>query len=66
MTIIQMSPITEQGFTLGGAMAYLDGSVQPVGRNDFWRVMSYFLKRLNQDFIRKKKLKMAQNRNKKG
>lgn len=55
--IIAVSPMTEHGFSLSGASAFLDGYQMPpqVTHSEFWSAMRYFLARLNEKFIQRKK-----------
>jgi len=54
--IISISPMSKSGFTMTGALAYLDGYEAPqVTHSEFWAVMRYFLTRMNEKFIARMK-----------
>jgi len=56
--IVTISPVTEQGYTLTGAQAYLSGlEGLQLTHDEFWNAMTYFLSRLNEKFIMKLKMK---------
>ena len=51
-TIISISPVTKNGFSLVGASSFLDGYELPqVTHSEFWTVMKYFLNRTNEKFL---------------
>lgn len=61
--ILAISPVGENGFTLMGARAYLEECDHlQVTHRQFWDCMVYFLSRLNNKFMERKKMKMLQQK----
>ena len=58
-SIIAISPMTEVGFSMLGANAYLEHypKVLQVTHGEFWKTMAYFLGRMNARFNERRKLK---------
>jgi len=63
--IIRVSPVTETGFTLTGAEMILKGiklKVLQVTHFEFWEIMIFFLDRLNEKFLMRKKLALQEGK----
>lgn len=57
-TILFISPSSENGLNLSGAQAYLyDAELPQVTHQEFWNIMCYFLRRSNEKFFAKMKLR---------
>jgi len=56
-SIIAVSPLSDNGFSLVGASSFLEGYAHPtqVTHGEFWNTMRYFLGRLNEKFIQRQK-----------
>ena len=65
--IILISPIEEYGFTLVNAEVFLkdyDYERIQVTHYEFWNIMTYFLGRMNEKFMDKKKLRIDEMKRK--
>jgi len=63
-TILSLSSFSENGLTLDGASAFLNGfdyGRLQVTHATFWHIMRYFLSRANSKFIAKQKLNRRNN-----
>ncbi len=62
--IIAISPMTETGFSLTGADAFLNGypEVLQVTHSEFWKCMTYFLSRMNIKYNERRKLRAMENK----
>jgi hypothetical protein len=63
--IIVISPTTETGFTLSGAELILKGiklKALQVTHFEFWETMIFFLGRLNEKFLLRKKLALQEGK----
>ena len=74
MRITSISPVTESGFSLSNADTYLGGIPEPhpfledtsifslITHEEFWSIMMYFLRMMNEQFRLKRELKLKQMR----
>lgn len=63
--IIAISPMNEIGFTMVGADSILrdyDKESLQISHNNFWKVMIYFLSRVNDKFMERKKMRQMRRR----
>lgn len=62
-TVLTISPVTEQGFSLSAMNSYLiDSKLDYVTHDEFWYVMRTLLSRYNNKYLQKMKKKMNENK----